>query len=484
MADPEIGSSENPFVVSPSSLIPLVDHLTSRLNYAGRDKMMTAPFIWGAPGIGKTEIVRTIADARKSRIVALHLPQFDPTDIKGIPVRMDDGTIRWMPSSYLPQQHTMYCDNVAGSDVGVDAAFKWEYAEDVAVYIFDRKGKEISRYNDPTLPNSGPGKFDVRNEGRSWKVSVTELPKDAYKVVVEDKAIIFLDELSSADPSTQNAALQLVLDRRVGEYDVPHCVPVIAAGNRESDGAFVQALSHPLCNRFAHITLVPNADDWIDWAVFNKLPPEIIGFIKWEPKALFDYKPDTLADGQYGFPTPRSNTFLAEQYAPIEHFMTMVPRAKDEEDRRRRAEHLRMVLFAGIIGKAYASKFIGFLQVMHDLPSPHDVMAGIATDLGDVERSKAFGLLYGLVYNLENVFINHYDRNRPVNDQPEEWTTPRDNIIKFISDNFDSESASWAMAVLFQQTDINPPSLRCDEFLSLSRKYVHVMERIMNTPRS
>ena len=36
----------------------------------------------------------------------------------------------------------------------------------------------------------------------------------------EGKGIIFLDEINTAPPSTQNAALQLVLDRKVGPHKI------------------------------------------------------------------------------------------------------------------------------------------------------------------------------------------------------------------------------------------------------------------------
>jgi len=195
----------------------------------------------------------------------------------------------------------------------------------------------------------------------------------------------------------------------------------------------------------------------------------------------------TLKDGMYGYATPRSWTFLADEFAPIEYWKALVEPTIRGDDREakieREANAMRMTSFTGLIGKARASEFVAYLQVMHDLPHPVDVMAGTAKDLGNVVRSKSFGLLYALVYSLENCFNANYNKSVNPNEQGESWTIPRDNILAFIADNFDSESASWAMAVMFQQTDITTPALRCDAFLKLSQKHVSVMERVMNTPR-
>lgn len=456
--------------VTPSELIGLIAQRISRIDSRGRTKNMLAPFIWGAPGIGKTEIVRTIAESRASRIVALHLPQFDPTDIKGIPVKMEDDSIKWMPTSYLPQSYRQYAVEMTQHQV------RFDYAVDVAVYLLDGRGEEIFRYNDPTLPDmdlAGVGSVTIENRGGgNWSIMLEKLPDQKTTIVIEDKAVIFLDELSAADPSTQNAALQLVLDRRVGEYDVPMGVPVLAAGNREEDGAFVQTLSHPLCNRFVHYTLRPSADDWIEWAIYAKVRPEIIGMIKWDPDALFDYDPDNMTNGQYGFATPRTWKFLSDQYEPLSFYEGLTNGDKS------RAEALRLSDFAGVVGARRASQFIGYLQVMHDMPSPEDVISGKATDIGNVERSKSFGLLYALVYNLEHYFQKYYDTDKRPTDQGEEWCQARDNILDFITNNYDGESASWAVAVIFQQTDIEIVSLRSDAFLRMSQKFVSVLSQI------
>ena len=47
--------------------------------------------------------------------------------------------------------------------------------------------------------------------------------------------LINLEELPSAVPMVQAALYQLVLDRKVGEYELPDGASLIACGNRESD---------------------------------------------------------------------------------------------------------------------------------------------------------------------------------------------------------------------------------------------------------
>src|ERR1051326_3594924 len=49
----------------------------------------------------------------------------------------------------------------------------------------------------------------------------------------EGRGILFLDELNLAPPAMQGMAQQLILDRRVGSYNVPSHWFVWAAGNRK-----------------------------------------------------------------------------------------------------------------------------------------------------------------------------------------------------------------------------------------------------------
>jgi MoxR-like ATPase len=60
-----------------------------------------AVMLWGAPGIGKSSIVRQIAQAHGLEFVDVRLSQLAPTDLRGLPVA-DDGVAKWFPPEFLP----------------------------------------------------------------------------------------------------------------------------------------------------------------------------------------------------------------------------------------------------------------------------------------------------------------------------------------------------------------------------------------------
>jgi hypothetical protein len=58
--------------------------------------------IWGAPGIGKSSIVRQISIDRQLEFIDIRLSQLAPTDLRGLPVA-EDGVSKWFPPEFLPQ---------------------------------------------------------------------------------------------------------------------------------------------------------------------------------------------------------------------------------------------------------------------------------------------------------------------------------------------------------------------------------------------
>lgn len=118
--------------------------------------------------------------------------------------------------------------------------------------------------------------------------------------------ILFLDEISAAAPTVSAAAYQLILDRRLGEYQVPDGWAIFAAGNRQGDRSVSYAMPAPLANRFSHYELDVNVDDWVLWAYAKGIDARLIAFIRFRPELLFDFDP---ASNPIAFPSPRSWEF-------------------------------------------------------------------------------------------------------------------------------------------------------------------------------
>jgi hypothetical protein len=118
--------------------------------------------------------------------------------------------------------------------------------------------------------------------------------------------ILFLDEITSAPPSVSAAAYQLILDRRLGEYQVPDGWAIIAAGNRQGDRGVTYTMPAPLANRFSHFDFEVYLDDWVAWAYKNSVDEKIIAFLRFRPELLFDFDP---AHNPVAFPSPRSWEF-------------------------------------------------------------------------------------------------------------------------------------------------------------------------------
>jgi len=64
-------------------------------------------FLWGPPGIGKSELVEGIANELGGLMIDLRLGQMEPTDIRGIPFyNKDIGKMDWAPPVELPDEET------------------------------------------------------------------------------------------------------------------------------------------------------------------------------------------------------------------------------------------------------------------------------------------------------------------------------------------------------------------------------------------
>ena len=68
-------------------------------------KVKRPVFLWGPPGIGKSEVVSEITDELGGLMIDLRMAQMEPTDIRGIPYfNKDNGKMDWAPPVDLPDE--------------------------------------------------------------------------------------------------------------------------------------------------------------------------------------------------------------------------------------------------------------------------------------------------------------------------------------------------------------------------------------------
>ena len=88
-------------------------------------------FLWGPPGIGKSEVVADIAQELGGFMIDLRLGQMDPTDIRGIPFYNKElGKMDWAPPIDLPDEElasqypviVLFLDEMNSAPPGVQSA--------------------------------------------------------------------------------------------------------------------------------------------------------------------------------------------------------------------------------------------------------------------------------------------------------------------------------------------------------------------------
>ena len=198
--------------------------------------------------------------------------------------------------------------------------------------------------------------------------------KDLNELITTDVPIVyFLDDLGQAPLTVQAAAMQLILGRQINGHKVSDDVIFVAATNRREDKAGVQRLIEPLKSRFVSIIeLETDADQWVKWAIANKIDERVISFIRWKPDLLNDFEP---TNDLKNTPSPRTNfnvSRILKMNLPFE--------VTDE-------------LVGGAVGDGYRMEFMAFLKIWTELPNVKSIFLNPDTaDVPDDSPSVMYAL--------------------------------------------------------------------------------------------
>tara|TARA_R100001510_G_scaffold34049_1_gene30515 strand:+ start:248 stop:1282 length:1035 start_codon:yes stop_codon:yes gene_type:complete len=217
-----------------------------------------------------------------------------------------------------------------------------QIAKEMGIALLDFRANLFDPVDVRGIPLAQPN--ETYGHQTTWAVP------DIFPIVERDgeRGIFMIDELPTAPPATQNAFLQLLITRQVGNYKMPDGWSVVSAGNRLTDGAAVYQMPKPVCNRLMHYELEPNVDTWCDWALKHGIHTTLVSFMRYRPGLLYSFKAD-----EYAFPTPRSWSFVDKRL-----------KLEDNVD----ADGMFYGVSAAV-GDGPAGEFLAFAKVADKLPN-------------------------------------------------------------------------------------------------------------------
>lgn len=187
------------------------------------------------------------------------------------------------------------------------------------------------------------------------------------------QGVLFMDEINMAPPSMQGVAQQLILDRKVGSYEVPEGWYIWAAGNRKVDRASVYDMPAPLANRFIHLESEADIDSFRRYAFKAGINDRLIAFLAFRTDLLHKMLPNEM-----NWPSPRTWEMANQLYEaglPVE----------------------------SAVGINATAEFQAFLDVTEKIPDIAGIISGKKSPAFPEEVSLKYATTMSLVANAKKV---------------------------------------------------------------------------------
>lgn len=321
--------------------------------FQAADQANDSVIVESVHGVGKSDAVKQFAREHNYYCRELFLSMMDTGDLIGIPRQKQIGT----------------------STITVWAEPDWFQQ------IVDEAFPQINRMSDLVISDNQFAEY-LRSVHHHEEISRTQLndiysnhydlTNDRLHVIAKDstvysskgrRSVLFLDELNRSNLDVRQAALQLILNKELHSHKLPYingkCTLIVAAIN-PADIYQVDELDDALLDRFLHVTLEPDAKEWLSWARSANINQIVQDFIAEKPKMLH-YMPTDKSIGA----TPRSWAKLA---AFVDHFD-------------KTPKEVQYTIIKGKIGEELAGQFLQFYNNYSKVVKVEDIEALVTKEM-------------------------------------------------------------------------------------------------------
>ena len=227
------------------------------------------------------------------------------------------------------------------------------------------------------------------------KDGVTKWARADFLPMSTEPTILMFDEFSCAEPAVQNAALRIVLDRTLDNWEAPANTRIILAGNRREDFAYINEPSVPFKTRLVNFIVEPSLQDWKTFAKDTGVATQVISFLDYQPDLLLKLMPD-----QYASPTPRTWVMLS----------TILTGALGDKwmNIDKRSLHVVNDLTYACVGEGAAVSFVAYFETFAKVDVRAIVEDGrIPDSFKSMELSSQYATVYAVLHYANRQTMTH-----------------------------------------------------------------------------
>lgn len=240
-----------------------------------KKNLAITPLISGKHGIGKSQMIKSVAD-----------------DLGGVCITIEGGTLKEGEITGLPYQ---YKDD--------DGNVKFRF---LPYYAVERIQKEQQRI----FTDSGKEPSESVLYGDENKYAFDDISSDEKIYMLKSgtvkPVIVFIDEINRTENSVYKELMNILLTRSVNGYNFPWWVLFVGAMNPSTQNSLyaTNEMDPAQLDRFLKIKVSDNTSEWLRYGKNTGMSPEILDFIKDNPKCLSSNDKE-LQDDEKPTPSPR-----------------------------------------------------------------------------------------------------------------------------------------------------------------------------------
>jgi len=168
--------------------------------------------------------------------------------------------------------------------------------------------------------------------------------------------VCLVDDLIQANISVQAAVMHMFQAREIGDHKISDFVTFVVCTNDKTHHAGGSGVIETVKSRMTSILhLIPNLEDWVEWAIKANIRPEVIGFVRWKGLEMLSNFAPTM--DLTNSPSPRGNKAVSD---------CLNLELNDPK--------LETAMIQGACGQGYAVIFDGFRRLYNNLKDPRKIL--------------------------------------------------------------------------------------------------------------